>query len=172
MIASVGNLSLGVHREQIGDISLGDLPAGSWRNLTPAEVEHLWSKKPLSQCSNTFQLSSKPLTPSLSPKKRMRKYHKARKAMKESDSDVLSEEAMASTQNQKSPDSKIKPTKKTKPIKKPNPTKRPKPSDKKKGAGAVFSPPRGFAKNTKQSKSFELPTNRSKPKRPEPEFDF
>lgn len=38
MFAAVGNKVVGLHREQIGDIKLADLPAGQWRALTSAEV--------------------------------------------------------------------------------------------------------------------------------------
>ena len=54
MVAAAGNLSLGVHREKIGDLGLDDLPPGTWRNLTPAELEHLWTAKPLERCTDDF----------------------------------------------------------------------------------------------------------------------
>ncbi len=38
MFAAVGNKVVGLHREQIGEIKLADLPQGQWRALTPAEV--------------------------------------------------------------------------------------------------------------------------------------
>jgi len=39
MFAAVGNRVVGLHREQIGDIALGDeLAAGEWRHLTELEV--------------------------------------------------------------------------------------------------------------------------------------
>jgi len=38
MFAAVGNKVIGLHREQIGEIKLADLPAGQWRALTPTEV--------------------------------------------------------------------------------------------------------------------------------------
>lgn len=38
MFAAVGNKVVGLHREQIGEIKLADLPAGQWRELTPEEV--------------------------------------------------------------------------------------------------------------------------------------
>ena len=38
MFAAVGNRVVGLHREQIGQISLGDLAPGEWRELTQAEI--------------------------------------------------------------------------------------------------------------------------------------
>lgn len=38
MFASVGNKVVGLHREQIGPISLGDLSLGEWRFLTAEEI--------------------------------------------------------------------------------------------------------------------------------------
>ena len=38
MFAAVGNRVIGLHREQIGAIQLGDLAPGEWRYLTEAEV--------------------------------------------------------------------------------------------------------------------------------------
>lgn len=38
MFAAVGNRVVGLHREQIGAIELGDLAPGEWRSLTEAEV--------------------------------------------------------------------------------------------------------------------------------------
>lgn len=38
MFAAVGNRVVGLHREQIGGIELGDLAAGEWRSLTNEEV--------------------------------------------------------------------------------------------------------------------------------------
>jgi len=38
MFAAVGNRVVGLHREQIGDIKLGDLAPGEWRSLTEAEI--------------------------------------------------------------------------------------------------------------------------------------
>ncbi len=38
MFAAVGNKVVGLHREQIGEIKLADLPAGQWRILTAEEV--------------------------------------------------------------------------------------------------------------------------------------
>lgn len=38
MFAAVGNRVVGLHREQIGEIKLADLPAGQWRSLTAEEV--------------------------------------------------------------------------------------------------------------------------------------
>lgn len=38
MFAAVGNKVVGLHREQIGDVSLDELPIGEWRYLTPEEV--------------------------------------------------------------------------------------------------------------------------------------
>ena len=54
MIAVTGNLSLGVHREKIGDIEIGDLRPGEYRNITNAELQHLWTNTPLDQCSDDF----------------------------------------------------------------------------------------------------------------------
>ncbi len=38
MFAAVGNRVVGLHREQIGDIRLGDLAPGEWRELTEDEI--------------------------------------------------------------------------------------------------------------------------------------
>lgn len=38
MFAAVGNRVVGLHREQIGDITLGDLAPGEWRDLTENEI--------------------------------------------------------------------------------------------------------------------------------------
>lgn len=38
MFAAVGNRVIGLHREQIGAIELGDLAPGEWRSLTEVEV--------------------------------------------------------------------------------------------------------------------------------------
>jgi len=38
MFAAVGNKVIGLHREQIGEVKLADLPAGQWRALTSEEV--------------------------------------------------------------------------------------------------------------------------------------
>lgn len=38
MFAAVGNRVVGLHREQIGQITLGDLAPGDWRELTEAEI--------------------------------------------------------------------------------------------------------------------------------------
>jgi 16S rRNA pseudouridine516 synthase len=38
MFAAVGNRVVGLHREQIGDITLGDLAPGEWRELTEDEI--------------------------------------------------------------------------------------------------------------------------------------
>ena len=38
MFAAVGNRVLGLHREQIGEIVLGDLAPGEWRELTEDEI--------------------------------------------------------------------------------------------------------------------------------------
>lgn len=38
MFAAVGNRVIGLHREQIGDITLGDLAPGEWRELTETEI--------------------------------------------------------------------------------------------------------------------------------------
>lgn len=37
MFAATGNHVEALHRSQIGDLTLGDLPEGQWRELTPAE---------------------------------------------------------------------------------------------------------------------------------------
>jgi len=38
MFAAVGNRVVGLHRERIGDITLGDLAPGEWRELTEDEI--------------------------------------------------------------------------------------------------------------------------------------
>ncbi|WP_206484394.1 16S rRNA pseudouridine(516) synthase RsuA [Thalassotalea sp. G2M2-11] len=38
MFAAIGNKVVGLHREQIGQVALGELPLGQWRYLTPEEV--------------------------------------------------------------------------------------------------------------------------------------
>ena len=38
MFAAVGNRVVGLHREQIGEITLGDLAPGEWRELTEDEI--------------------------------------------------------------------------------------------------------------------------------------
>uniref|UniRef100_A0A7S4MSR8 Pseudouridine synthase RsuA/RluA-like domain-containing protein n=1 Tax=Vannella robusta TaxID=1487602 RepID=A0A7S4MSR8_9EUKA len=54
MIAAAGNLSLGVHRDKIGDISLDGLLPGTYRDLTNAELQHLWTNTPLEKCSDDY----------------------------------------------------------------------------------------------------------------------
>ena len=39
MFAAVGNRVVGLHREQIGAIELGDLAPGEWRSLTQTEID-------------------------------------------------------------------------------------------------------------------------------------
>ncbi len=39
MFAAVGNKVLGLHREQIGQVALAELPLGEWRYLTSEEVD-------------------------------------------------------------------------------------------------------------------------------------
>ncbi len=39
MFAAIGNKVVGLHRERIGCVELGDLPLGEWRYLTEEEVE-------------------------------------------------------------------------------------------------------------------------------------
>lgn len=41
MFAAFGNHVTALHRTTIGDLELGDLPPGEWRQLTPAEVKLL-----------------------------------------------------------------------------------------------------------------------------------
>ena len=69
MIAATGNMSLGVHREMIGDIGLDELQPGSWRDITTKELEHLWTGKPLHLCSEDFVLNA----PKQKKKKHIRK---------------------------------------------------------------------------------------------------
>ncbi len=38
MFAAIGNRVVGLHREQIGEIKLGDLAPGEWRSLTAEEI--------------------------------------------------------------------------------------------------------------------------------------
>ena len=38
MFAAIGNRVVGLHREQIGDITLGNLAPGEWRSLTKQEI--------------------------------------------------------------------------------------------------------------------------------------
>jgi len=38
MFAAIGNRVVGLHREQIGEITLGDLAPGEWRALTESEI--------------------------------------------------------------------------------------------------------------------------------------
>ena len=38
MFAAVGNRVVGLHREEIGTVKLGDLAPGEWRTLTEDEV--------------------------------------------------------------------------------------------------------------------------------------
>ncbi len=38
MFAAIGNRVVGLHREQIGKITLGDLAPGEWRELTEDEI--------------------------------------------------------------------------------------------------------------------------------------
>jgi len=38
MFAAVGNRVVGLHREQVGEITLGDLAPGEWRELTATEI--------------------------------------------------------------------------------------------------------------------------------------
>ena len=38
MFAAIGNKVVGLHREQIGSIELGDLAPGEWRELTETEI--------------------------------------------------------------------------------------------------------------------------------------
>jgi 16S rRNA pseudouridine516 synthase len=45
MLAAVGNRVASLHRSQMGEITLGDLPSGQWRWLTAAEVEGLTRKR-------------------------------------------------------------------------------------------------------------------------------
>ena len=40
MFAAVGNKVVGLHREQIGQLELGDLPEGEWRYLSSEEVAY------------------------------------------------------------------------------------------------------------------------------------
>jgi len=40
MFAAVGNKVVALHREQIGGVSLGDLPLGQWRYLTDKEINN------------------------------------------------------------------------------------------------------------------------------------
>ena len=39
MFAAVGNHVMSLHRSRLGPVGLGDLPAGAWRTLAPAEVD-------------------------------------------------------------------------------------------------------------------------------------
>ncbi len=45
MVAAVGNRVASLHRSQMGELSLGDLPEGEWRWLTPDEVSGLTRKR-------------------------------------------------------------------------------------------------------------------------------
>lgn len=38
MMAALGNKVVSLHREQVGELVLGDLPEGQWRTLTAAEI--------------------------------------------------------------------------------------------------------------------------------------
>jgi len=38
MMAALGNKVIGLHREQVGELVLDDLPEGQWRELTAAEI--------------------------------------------------------------------------------------------------------------------------------------
>jgi len=42
MVAAVGSHVGALHRSQLGPLSLGALPPGAWRSLTPGEVTALW----------------------------------------------------------------------------------------------------------------------------------
>lgn len=44
MFAAVGNHVLALHRSQVGGLTLGDLPAGAWRELGPDDRELLGSR--------------------------------------------------------------------------------------------------------------------------------
>ena len=41
MVRKVGNQVVSLKRIRIANITLGDLPSGSWRHLTPEELESL-----------------------------------------------------------------------------------------------------------------------------------
>lgn len=43
MLAAVGNHVVGLHRDQLGPVTLGDLAEGAWRTLDPHEVAALWA---------------------------------------------------------------------------------------------------------------------------------
>jgi 16S rRNA pseudouridine516 synthase len=45
MLAAVGNRVASLHRSQMGEITLGDLPSGQWRWLSAAEVQGLTRKR-------------------------------------------------------------------------------------------------------------------------------
>jgi 16S rRNA pseudouridine516 synthase len=45
MLAAVGNRVAALHRSQVGELVLGDLPLGEWRWLTPDEVAALTRKR-------------------------------------------------------------------------------------------------------------------------------
>ena len=45
MVAAVGNRVQTLHRSQIGELGLGDLPEGQWRWLTPEEIADLTRKR-------------------------------------------------------------------------------------------------------------------------------
>jgi 16S rRNA pseudouridine516 synthase len=46
MFAACGNRVLGLHREALGDLTLGDLEPGAWRVLDAAEIAALFSASP------------------------------------------------------------------------------------------------------------------------------
>lgn len=45
MLKAVGHDVIALHRESFGPLALGDLPEGTWRELTPDEVESLGSEE-------------------------------------------------------------------------------------------------------------------------------
>jgi len=81
MIACTGNLPLGVHREKIGDISLDGLQPGAYRDLTAAELQHLWTNTPLEKCTNDYV--HKP------PKQKQKKKAHLRKRFQDDSSQAL-----------------------------------------------------------------------------------
>jgi 16S rRNA pseudouridine516 synthase len=46
MLAAIGNRAKTVHRVQVGQLTLGDLPQGQWRLLTKEEVDHIMGTGP------------------------------------------------------------------------------------------------------------------------------
>ena len=48
MFAALGNHVETLHREQIGQLSLGDLPLGAWRALTPHELAKVFASENIS----------------------------------------------------------------------------------------------------------------------------